>query len=134
MLKKIRQCWDKFITPLPKGTTTFHGDMDKYREAVNYSNEISDKMMILSKLNRTGLLEVIKDLHKENDDYKKDNKKLKNELDTARQAMVKMEKDNNFVRRLKDSRIECLEREVGLLKLVKNDNHKYTSEMKGIRL
>ena len=118
MWDKIKQKWDKFNNPVPKGTTTFHGDMDEYRKAVNANIECSPEQwdrwiddgftpMKDGKINLTKekIAEIIRDRKK----FKDDNARLNNELDTARSAMAKHIGKSRAKEMVYEERIKYLE-------------------------
>ena len=121
VLNKIKQRWGKFINPVPRGTTTFHGDMDKYRAAVNA------KMKDAKGLNEKVEMEVdIKNLLDEIH-------KLNGELDTARKAMAKQYGKSAAKEVEYENRIKELEKQVSSMRVIGKEGD-YNADMKGIKL
>ena len=114
----------KFMNPLPKGTTNFHGDMDSYRAAVNAN---------MSVIAETPEEEIRKHID-EKDILMRENAELKVALETSRQAMLNHLSKSRSKEEVYEERIKYLEMQLKGMRVISKDNGDYDAEMKGMVL
>ena len=113
---KIKQKW---MNPIPKGTTTFHGNMDSYRASVNAN--MSDTPI-------TPEEEIRKHID-EKDILMRENAELKVALETSRQAMLNHLSKGRAKEEVYEERIKYLEMQLKGMRVINKDNGDYDKEL-----
>ena len=123
MIGWIKDRWDSFMNPIPKGTTNFYGDMDMYRARVN-----SDAA--LKNMSRLEMSVLMKSVMEENERLGKYNQ----EVNIEKQKLIKIADELvEIVNALKEDNVE-LESKVRNMSVLNKENANYDADMKGMVL